>query len=177
MAAVRLREREIETEMRRVKELSVLSRAWGSAAAPGSAANNTFHQRVSQAAKYNTSSYHKSHWFSNRLSSCFIQSNRTVSQCVAGTVFFSAAASSQLQNIQAKEAPPLFKPKDVVLYQYEACPFCNKIKGIICFRGLSSLLLVSYFSFLLSFVSVSLFVYTFMENGSSDLVLKCYYES
>lgn len=133
---MRLREREIETEMRRVKELSVLSRAWGSAAAPGSAANNTFHQRVSQAAKYNTSSYHKSHWFSNRLSSCFIQSNRTVSQCVAGTVFFSAAASSQLQNIQAKEAPPLFKPKDVVLYQYEACPFCNKIKAFLDYHDI-----------------------------------------
>lgn len=154
MFAVRLREREIETEMRRVRGLSVLTRALGSAAAPGSAANNTVHQSLSQAAPYGTSSYHKSHWFSHRLSSCFIQSNRTVSQGVAGTVFFSAAASSQLQDIHAKETPPVFKPKDVVLYQYEACPFCNKIKGIICFRRLSSLLLLSYFSFLLSFDSL-----------------------
>ncbi|CAN1818965.1 Prostaglandin E synthase 2 [Linum perenne] len=45
----------------------------------------------------------------------------------AGVVFFSVAAS---QEAHAKE---LLKsiPKDVVLYQYEACPFCNKVKAFL----------------------------------------------
>lgn len=52
---------------------------------------------------------------------------------VAGIVFFSAAAASSLgQDVHAKEISGLsqkFNPKEVVLYQYEACPFCNKVKG------------------------------------------------
>lgn len=48
-------------------------------------------------------------------------------------MFFSVAASSLAQEAQAKEAPPVEKlmPKDVVLYQYEACPFCNKVKAFL----------------------------------------------
>jgi len=49
---------------------------------------------------------------------------------VAGVVFFSAAAVSSLgQEVHAKEMAQKFNPKEVVLYQYEACPFCNKVKG------------------------------------------------
>lgn len=49
---------------------------------------------------------------------------------VAGIVFFSAAAASSLaQEVHAKEMSQKFNPKEVVLYQYEACPFCNKVKG------------------------------------------------
>ncbi|KFK38734.1 hypothetical protein AALP_AA3G153400 [Arabis alpina] len=48
---------------------------------------------------------------------------------VAGIVFFSAAAASSLgQEVHAKEMSQIFNPKEVVLYQYEACPFCNKVK-------------------------------------------------
>lgn len=49
---------------------------------------------------------------------------------VAGIVFFSAAAASSLgQEVHAKDMSHKFNPKEVVLYQYEACPFCNKVKG------------------------------------------------
>ncbi|KAF5199315.1 Prostaglandin e synthase [Thalictrum thalictroides] len=46
----------------------------------------------------------------------------------AGAVSFSVLAS----NVYAKEPPHLdLRPKDVVLYQYEACPFCNKVKAFL----------------------------------------------
>ncbi|ESQ46724.1 hypothetical protein EUTSA_v10027850mg [Eutrema salsugineum] len=57
---------------------------------------------------------------------------------VAGIVFFSAAAASSLcQEVHAKETSGLaqkFNPKEVVLYQYEACPFCNKVKAFLDFN-------------------------------------------
>jgi microsomal prostaglandin-E synthase 2 len=43
-----------------------------------------------------------------------------------------AAAASLSQEVLAKEPPPAeLVPKEVVLYQYEACPFCNKVKGLL----------------------------------------------
>lgn len=54
----------------------------------------------------------------------------TFARGVAGIVFFSAAAASSLgQEVHAKDMGHKFNPKEVVLYQYEACPFCNKVKG------------------------------------------------
>ncbi|XP_010519146.1 PREDICTED: prostaglandin E synthase 2 [Tarenaya hassleriana] len=54
---------------------------------------------------------------------------------VAGIVVFSAAAASSLAHeVHAKEVPGAtrrFSPKEVVLYQYEACPFCNKVKAFL----------------------------------------------
>lgn len=45
------------------------------------------------------------------------------------------AASVAVASSEAAYAKELIKPdllpKDVVLYQYEACPFCNKVKGIM----------------------------------------------
>ncbi|KAJ1421609.1 Thioredoxin-like superfamily [Sesbania bispinosa] len=41
--------------------------------------------------------------------------------------FSSAAATSLAQDLQAKG----FNPKEVVLFQYEACPFCNKVKAFM----------------------------------------------
>ncbi|KAJ0106545.1 hypothetical protein Patl1_19612 [Pistacia atlantica] len=43
-----------------------------------------------------------------------------------------AGASLSFQEVYAKEPPPAdLVPKDVVLYQYEACPFCNKVKAFL----------------------------------------------
>ena len=69
----------------------------------------------------------------SRIAENFRISNPSVARGVTGTVFFSVAASSLAQEVQAKESPPVEKlmPKDVVLYQYEACPFCNKVKGTL----------------------------------------------
>lgn len=71
--------------------------------------------------------------FASRIAESFGVSNPSVARGVTGTVFFSVAASSLAQEAQAKEAPPVEKlmPKDVVLYQYEACPFCNKVKAFL----------------------------------------------
>ncbi|KAI3981583.1 hypothetical protein MKX01_007503 [Papaver californicum] len=55
-------------------------------------------------------------------------------KCIVGAVSFSvaAAAVSSSSAVYAKEpVKPEFLPKDVVLYQYEACPFCNKIKAFL----------------------------------------------
>ncbi|XP_034911038.1 uncharacterized protein [Populus alba] len=54
-----------------------------------------------------------------------------VSRCRRALVS-AAAAASLSQDVLAKE-PPLAElvPKEVVLYQYEACPFCNKVKGLV----------------------------------------------
>jgi hypothetical protein len=45
----------------------------------------------------------------------------------AGAFPFAVAAYSGVA--VAKEKAPLTLPGEVVLYQYEACPFCNKVKG------------------------------------------------
>lgn len=49
---------------------------------------------------------------------------------VAGNARFVSVTSSSLAEDLVNGSPrPSFVPKDVVLYQYEACPFCNKVKG------------------------------------------------
>lgn len=52
---------------------------------------------------------------------------------IAGAVAAVSGASLLVrEEAYAKERPAAeLVPKDVVLYQYEACPFCNKVKGIV----------------------------------------------
>lgn len=71
--------------------------------------------------------------FASRIAESFRISNPSVARGVTGTMFFSVAASSLAQEAQAKEASRVenLMPKDVVLYQYEACPFCNKVKAFL----------------------------------------------
>ncbi|KAJ4869415.1 Glutathione S-transferase family protein [Raphanus sativus] len=38
------------------------------------------------------------------------------------------------QEVHAKDMSHKFNPKEVVLYQYEACPFCNKVKAFLDFN-------------------------------------------
>uniref|UniRef100_A0A2N9I146 Prostaglandin E synthase 2 n=1 Tax=Fagus sylvatica TaxID=28930 RepID=A0A2N9I146_FAGSY len=53
---------------------------------------------------------------------------RALSLGVAGALVSVAA----VQEVHAKEPPPSeLVPKEVVLYQYEACPFCNKVKAFL----------------------------------------------
>ncbi|KAJ6411980.1 hypothetical protein OIU84_005115 [Salix udensis] len=111
--------------MRRVNHLATLSRAISGAAA---------HQRLVQgAALMSTYAASNSQCIASRIAENFRISNPSVARGVTGTVFFSVAASSLDQEVQAKESPPVEKlmPKDVVLYQYEACPFCNKVKAFL----------------------------------------------
>lgn len=76
----------------------------------------------------NTDSSWKSSWFVGNYTK-LTQSSRCA---VTGAVLFSAAASSLAEEVHAKEPlPPPVCPKEVVLYQYEACPFCNKVKAFL----------------------------------------------
>lgn len=62
-----------------------------------------------------------------RLFSLPVAPSRSVSVGLAGALSFSLTLVTAAE---AKEPPsPELIPKDVVLYQYEACPFCNKVKG------------------------------------------------
>ncbi|GMH01072.1 hypothetical protein Nepgr_002911 [Nepenthes gracilis] len=57
---------------------------------------------------------------------------RAASLGVAGALISLAGASVISEDVYAKEPPPPeLVPKDVVLYQYEACPFCNKVKAFL----------------------------------------------
>ncbi|XP_043808845.1 prostaglandin E synthase 2 isoform X2 [Manihot esculenta] len=112
--------------MRRVNGLVTVIRT----VAAASAAGTTARHRVFQAAMMSTCASTNS---SQRIADRFGISSPSVAHGVAGTMFFSVAASSLEQEVHAKEAPPAekFLPKDVVLYQYEACPFCNKVKAFL----------------------------------------------
>ncbi|PSR99569.1 Glutathione S-transferase family protein isoform 2 [Actinidia chinensis var. chinensis] len=98
-----------------------------------SGSTSTTHHRFLQAALYSSSSFSsaESRWFSHH--EIAKHSRRSAAHSIAGTMFFSAAASSLAEDVHAKEQTPSkkFLPNDVVLYQYEACPFCNKVKDII----------------------------------------------
>ncbi|EPS70745.1 hypothetical protein M569_04015, partial [Genlisea aurea] len=50
----------------------------------------------------------------------------------AGTMLFSVAATTLMGEAHAKEpVQTKFLAREVVLYQYEACPFCNKVKAFL----------------------------------------------
>ncbi|KAK3228290.1 hypothetical protein Dsin_008152 [Dipteronia sinensis] len=60
-------------------------------------------------------------------------SSTASARAVAGALASIAAfASLSYQEVHAKEPLPAdLVPKEVVLYQYEACPFCNKVKAFL----------------------------------------------
>ncbi|KAL4361512.1 hypothetical protein GQ457_04G011940 [Hibiscus cannabinus] len=110
---------------------SVLSRTF-STVHDGGAVN--FNPRLLQVALFcssrtnysNSNSRHR--WFSPLLDSFSKSSAQPVFLGLAGVVASMATAAS----VYAKEPPPVeIMPKEVVLYQYEACPFCNKVKAFL----------------------------------------------
>ncbi|XP_057975537.1 uncharacterized protein LOC131162932 [Malania oleifera] len=110
--------------MRRIHRLAIVGRA----AVESSSTSSFPKHRLLQTALYGTTTTTSTdpRWFKFGLPS------RCVSHGVAGTMFFSVAATSVAQEVHASERPPpTFLPKDVVLYQYEACPFCNKVKAFL----------------------------------------------
>ncbi|KAL3840198.1 hypothetical protein ACJIZ3_024789 [Penstemon smallii] len=118
--------------MRRISGIPAVYRAV-SAGVP-SVNGNPIHSRLFQAALLSTNSNNssaRSHWRSyNRITAD--QSARAAAHAVAGTMLFSLAAIALVEEVHAKEpVVPEFRPKDVVLYQYEACPFCNKVKAFL----------------------------------------------
>ncbi|KAL6962989.1 prostaglandin-E synthase [Sarracenia purpurea var. burkii] len=94
-------------------------------------------QRLAHVALYGTtntsgggiSSSPRRPWFYGALGSISGSSTRAVSVGLAGALFTVVGATSLFQEAYAKERPPPeLVPNEVILYQYEACPFCNKVK-------------------------------------------------
>ncbi|BFG17616.1 hypothetical protein CerSpe_038900 [Prunus speciosa] len=113
--------------MRRVNGVALLSRAvvcMGSSTAVGGATQ----QRLVQAAMLSTCSNWNPLWFTRRLGDHFGLSKPSVSCGAGGHVCFSSNATSLAQEVHAQDK---FLPKDVELYQYEACPFCNKVRAFL----------------------------------------------
>ncbi|ONI32344.1 hypothetical protein PRUPE_1G362400 [Prunus persica] len=113
--------------MRRVNGAALLSRAvvcMGSSTAVG----GTTQQRLVQAAMLSTCSNSNPLWFTQRLGDHFGLSKPYVACGAGGHVCFSSNATPLAQEVHAQDK---FLPKDVELYQYEACPFCNKVRAFL----------------------------------------------
>jgi microsomal prostaglandin-E synthase 2 len=110
--------------MRRASTLasSLLSRTLATSHGGAAVSYAVNHHRLLQVALYGSSSSTGSsytRWWRGSPA-------RALSLGVAGALVSVAA----VQEVHAKEPPPSeLVPKEVVLYQYEACPFCNKVKG------------------------------------------------
>ncbi|XP_057446927.1 uncharacterized protein LOC130738792 [Lotus japonicus] len=104
---------------------SVLRRTLAAASGAGSASSVAVPNRFLQAALYSSGAA-RTHrrWFSY-----LIGPVAGASLGVAGALYTAASFS---QEALAKEPPPPEAlPNEVVLYQYEACPFCNKVKAFL----------------------------------------------
>ncbi|CAK9179255.1 unnamed protein product [Ilex paraguariensis] len=113
--------------MRRASTLaaSALSRALLSA---NEGCATTVQPRLLQAALYGTTTSSTRRWWSSSISG----SAKAVSLGLAGALATVAGVATLSQEVYAKEPPsPEAVPKDVILYQYEACPFCNKVKAVL----------------------------------------------
>lgn len=120
--------------MRRAIGIAALYRAAGGVSSMPEVAGNHTHNnlpRIFHTAQFSTKSLNFSSrtlsLLSNKLAD---QSAGALARAIAGTMLFSFAATTLAEEVHAKE-PVLakFRPDEVVLYQYEACPFCNKVKG------------------------------------------------
>ncbi|KAA0058142.1 prostaglandin E synthase 2-like [Cucumis melo var. makuwa] len=88
--------------------------------------------RLLQAALFSSTSHTHRRCFSSLLDFLSGGSTRAVSLGVVGAVASIAAAVSMSQEVYAEERlRQELIPKEVVLYQYEACPFCNKVKAFL----------------------------------------------
>ncbi|KAL8130686.1 hypothetical protein V2J09_019841 [Rumex salicifolius] len=88
--------------------------------------------RLAQAAPFSGFSSSKIDSFLPRFVDYFVSpSAKPMRRGVAGILLFSAAVSSLGQEAHAKEPTASFRSNEIVLYQYEACPFCNKVKAFL----------------------------------------------
>lgn len=88
--------------------------------------------RLSQTAPFSGFSSVRPDSFIPRLVDYFVSpSTKPIRRGVAGILLFSAAVSSLAQEAHAKEPTASFRSNEIVLYQYEACPFCNKVKAFL----------------------------------------------
>ncbi|BAF14216.1 uncharacterized protein [Oryza sativa Japonica Group] len=63
-------------------------------------------------------------------------SSRAMPAGIAGAVSFSLTFAT-MAAAEAKERPPMdLLPQNVVLYQYQACPFCNKVRAFLDYHDI-----------------------------------------
>ncbi|KAL3733289.1 hypothetical protein ACJRO7_022764 [Eucalyptus globulus] len=114
---------------RSIRGAAALTRA---AAAVGAASAGASQHRLLRAALRNPRAGTSSPWLSEVLTGRRWPSIPSVANGAAGARLVSsaaAAASSAAREEGSRGAR--FLPGDVVLYQYEACPFCNKVKAFL----------------------------------------------
>ncbi|RVW42480.1 Prostaglandin E synthase 2 [Vitis vinifera] len=110
--------------MNKVNKLTVLGRAVGGRASAAGIGLTT-QRRLLQPAVLGLNSASKLQRFPHKLAGHF----PLPALAVSGTRLLSGLA----QDVPAEDPvhPKKFLPNDVVLYQYEACPFCNKVKAFL----------------------------------------------
>ncbi|KAL2522312.1 Glutathione S-transferase family protein [Forsythia ovata] len=122
--------------MRRAIGIAAVYRVVGGVAAVPEVSGIHTHNhlpRIFHAALFSTKSQNflsRTHCLlSNKLAD---QSTGTAARVIAGTMLFSLAATTLAEEVHAKEpVQAKFRPDEVILYQYEACPFCNKVKAVL----------------------------------------------
>ncbi|CAI9116958.1 OLC1v1018257C1 [Oldenlandia corymbosa var. corymbosa] len=117
--------------MRRISRLATVCRA--GAVTANATTGNTMPSCLVRTSLYSSSISGRHHnWFTNACPA--ITSTNLVdppARFVAGNMLFSSSAASSASVSDEFEPKSKAYPKDVVLYQYEACPFCNKVKAFL----------------------------------------------
>ncbi|CAH1435441.1 unnamed protein product [Lactuca virosa] len=111
--------------MRKLSRLATTARAAASFSAPATSATSRrtidFQTALYGSRSSTYSNAHHSHCFS------------TLDKAIGGNISYSSIASAA-RELHEKDLPHSntnYAPKDVVLYQYQACPFCNKVKAFL----------------------------------------------
>ncbi|XP_062021620.1 uncharacterized protein LOC133738176 [Rosa rugosa] len=117
--------------MRRVNGIALLGRT---AAGIGGATrvSGATPQRLVQAATIGSCSNSNPLWFSRQSSGDRFGLSKP-SVAAGGAKCFSTSVA---QEVHSHVSADKFAPNDVVLYQYEACPFCNKVRAFLDYNNI-----------------------------------------
>ncbi|XP_004291342.1 PREDICTED: prostaglandin E synthase 2-like [Fragaria vesca subsp. vesca] len=114
--------------MRRINGLAFLGRTAAGLGGATRVAGAT-PQRLVQAATISSCSNSNPLWFSQSSGDRFGLSKP--STAAGGAIWFSTTAAQEMHSHVSGDK---FAPNDVVLYQYEACPFCNKVRAFLDYK-------------------------------------------
>ncbi|XP_022144146.1 prostaglandin E synthase 2-like [Momordica charantia] len=112
--------------MRRINGVHLLSRI-----VSGDATTANYRPLLRQSAVHRTRSGSDIRCFLQGVSPFGLYDLSFVRNVAGNSRCFSVASSSMLQEVVHDPPRSSFVPKEVVLYQYEACPFCNKVKAFL----------------------------------------------
>lgn len=123
--------------MRRVSTLAAASTSLSRAILASSEHHHEYNKLFQAASFYAANTGSSRRWFSSSVGSTSPGGYSSTAAkvflslgCVAASVAAGASSLFVEEEAYAKEPiSPDLVPKEVVLYQYESCPFCNKVKG------------------------------------------------